>query len=158
MYCLLLQIPSKQYSFSPASRHFQEPWNVAYIVSTHVHDSYTNSKMPCLLRTPRGTQTIQCTRIVDNDLEKTLHYFKKWNLGYVQRERNLRHTHRFSMYTIVILKPYFVRVATSTCVHFFLKEGDAVQPKHSLHLQIFVSFINQCYLFYILPAMALFDH
>ena len=31
----------------------------------------------------------------------------------------------------------------------FLKEIDAVQPKHSLHLQIFVSFINQriCFIY-----------
>ena len=29
----------------------------------------------------------------------------------------------------------------------FLNEIDAVQRKHSLHLQIFVSFVNQCYLF-----------
>ena len=35
----------------------------------------------------------------------------------------------------------------------FLKEIDAVQPKHSLHLQIFVSFINQCYLFYLLHVL-----
>ena len=28
----------------------------------------------------------------DNDLEMTLLYFKKWNVGYVQRKRNLRHT------------------------------------------------------------------
>ena len=85
----------------------------------------------------------------DNDLEKTLHCHRKWNFGYVQRIRKLTqtHTHRFSIYAIVISQTILCEGCNSNMSPLFLKEIDAVQPKHSLHLQIFISFINHHYLF-----------
>ena len=89
----------------------------------------------------------------DNDLEKTLHCHKKGN--FVQRNRKLTqtHTHRFSIYAIVISQTILCEGCNSNMCPLFLKEIDAVQPTHSLHFQIFVSFINKRYLCYLLPVL-----
>ena len=69
----------------------------------------------------------------DNDLQKNLHCYKKLNIEYVQRKRNLRNTHRFSIYNIVISQTILCEGCNSNMCLLSLKEIDAVQPKHSLH-------------------------